>query len=264
MGATSQNKDKFEDYESFTEKFIPKLTTDDCYTPQIIMDAVEGWVAARYGLDAVNFCRPFYPGGDYESEDYSGKVVVDNPPFSILSKIIKFYVENNIRFFLFAPTLSGLVRYSDVCTALVVGADITYDNGANICTSFVTNLEPEGIRMRTPPSLYRAVKRANDENRREAKKQMPKYSYPMNVVSSAAIYAYAKYGIDFKITRVESCRISALDSQRESRKAIFGCGLLISDRLKAEREKAEREKAERWELSEREREIIRKLGAGEL
>jgi hypothetical protein len=266
MSATSQDKEKFEDFESFKEKFRPKLTTDDCYTPQIIMDAVEGWVAAQYGLDADNFCRPFYPGSDYESEDYSGKVVVDNPPFSILSKIINFYVENNIRFFLFAPTLSGLVRYSDVCTALAVGADITYDNGAIVCTSFVTNLEPEGIRMRTPPSLYRAVKRANDENRREAKKQMPKYSYPMNVVSSAAIYPYAKYDIDFVITRIESERITALDSQRESRKSIFGNGLLISDRLKAEREKAEWEKAERekaerekaevWELSERERKII--------
>ena len=33
MAATSQNKEKFEDYEAFVEKFKPKKTTDDCYTP---------------------------------------------------------------------------------------------------------------------------------------------------------------------------------------------------------------------------------------
>ena len=274
MSATSQNKDKFEDFEGFKEKFRPKLTTDDCYTPQIIMDAVEGWVAAQYGLDADNFCRPFYPGGDYESEDYSGKVVVDNPPFSILSKIINYYVKNKVNFFLFSPTLSGLIRYSDVCTALVVGADVTFENGANIMISFVTNLEPEGVRLRTAPELYEVLRAAEQENRREIKKQMPKYVYPMGVVSTAAIYPYSHFGIDIVIPREESQRISVLDSQKEKGKSIFGGGLLISDRLKAEREKAEREKAERekaerekaerWELSEREREIIRKLGAGEL
>ena len=33
MAATSQCKDKFEDYEGFVDKFKPKKTTDDCYTP---------------------------------------------------------------------------------------------------------------------------------------------------------------------------------------------------------------------------------------
>jgi BRCT domain type II-containing protein len=65
-----------------------------------------------------------------------------------------------------------------------------------------------------------------------------------------------------------------LDCQKGSGKAIFGGGYLISDKVKAEREKAEREKAERekaerekaerenaerWELSEREKEIIKTL-----
>ena len=51
-----------------------------------------------------------------------------------------------------------------------------------------------------------------------------------------------------------------MDSQRPFKKAIFGCGWLISERIKAEREKAEREKAEFWELSDREKNIIFKLG----
>lgn len=53
------------------------------------------------------------------------------------------------------------------------------------------------------------------------------------------------------------------------KKTVFGCGWLVSERVKAEREKAEREKAERekaerekaerWELSEREKMIIQNL-----
>lgn len=33
MGVSSVSKEKFEDYEGFVEKFKPKLTTDDCFTP---------------------------------------------------------------------------------------------------------------------------------------------------------------------------------------------------------------------------------------
>ena len=265
---------KSETYEEFVEKFKPKKTTDDCYTPPIVYEAVEDWVANEYKLDKACFVRPFYPGGDYENYDYSGAVVVDNPPFSILSQITKFYTERGIKFFLFSPLLSGMVRYSDICTALCVGVSIEYENGAVVNTGFITNLEPDEIRMRTVPSLYKAVKTANDENRKSKKASLPKYTYPLEMVSVAAIYPYSKYGIDFVIPRDESVRISRLDAQSKSGKAIFGCGLLISERLKAEREKAEREKAERekaerekaerekaerWEISEREREIIKSL-----
>ena len=251
-------------YDEFVEKFKPKLTTDDCYTPPVVYEAVADWAANEYGLDKSCFVRPFYPDGDYENFDYCGKIVVDNPPFSILSNIVKFYVERDIKFFLFAPTLVSIVRLSDICTALCVGVDIEYENGAVVTTGFVTNLEPSEIRMKTSPSLYAAVDTANKENQKSKKRQLPKYSYPLEVVSSAAIYPYNKYGIDFVIPRSESVRISSLDAQRKAGKTVFGGGLLISERLKAEREKAEREKAERekaerWQLSEREKEIIKSL-----
>ena len=57
---------KFEDYEAFVEKFKPKKTTDDCYTPDNVYDAVAGWVENEYGLSRDSFVRPFYPGGDFE------------------------------------------------------------------------------------------------------------------------------------------------------------------------------------------------------
>lgn len=94
-------------YKAFTDKFVPAKTTDDCYTPPLVYEAVADWVAREYGLDADKFVRPFYPGGDFEREEYpDGCVVVDNPPFSILSRICRFYVDKGIRFFLFAPTLT--------------------------------------------------------------------------------------------------------------------------------------------------------------
>ena len=96
----------------------------------------------------------------------------------------------------------------------------------------------------------------------------------MELVTTAAISPYAKYGIDFVIPRSESVRVPALDAQRQRKKTVFGCGWLISERVKAEREKAEREKAERekaerekaiiWQLSEREKAIIEKLNKAAL
>ena len=36
------------DYEGFVEKFKPKKTTDDCYTPPHIYEAVLQWVREQY------------------------------------------------------------------------------------------------------------------------------------------------------------------------------------------------------------------------
>lgn len=269
MAATSQNPELFNDYEGFVEKFKPKKTTDDCYTPEIVYSAIADWAANEYNLNKSDFCRPFYPGGDYEHFNYDNKIVVDNPPFSILTQIIKFYSDKEIKFFLFAPTLASLCRCGDYCTVLPIGVDITYENGATISTSFATNLEPHEIRARTPPTLYKAVDEANKINKQKGKKSLPKYSYPMELVTTAAIQSYAKYGIDFVIPRSESVRVPALDAQRQRKKTVFGCGWLVSERVKAERVKAEREKAERekatvWELSEREKAIVEELNKAAL
>jgi hypothetical protein len=260
--ARIQNRDL--SYQEFVEKFKPKKTTDDCYTPKNVYDAVAEWTAKEYGLNISDFVRPFYPGGDYKGFDYSGgKIVVDNPPFSILSEIIKFYVSYGIRFLLFAPTLSGLVRYADYCTVFPTGVDIEYENGAVVATSFVTNLDPHSIRARTVPALYEAVTDANDENRKSKRVELPRYVYPTNVITSAQMYPFARYGIELVIPREESMRISTLDAQKKIGKAIFGCGWLISEKVKAEREKAEREKAER-EKAEREKATVFDLSDEEM
>ena len=254
-----------ETYGEFVEKFKPKLTTDDCYTPPIVYDAVADWVAAEYKLDRSRFVRPFYPGGDYEAFDYSGGVVVvDNPPFSILSQIVKYYTAHGIPFFLFAPALT-LFRYGDFCTVLACDAIITYENGARVNTSFITNLEPHEIRARSAPSLNQVVAVANNANLEETTRTLPKYVYPKSVITAAQLNQYSMRGIDFSIPRAESARISGLDSQKQYKKTIYGSGLLLSEKLTADREKADREKADRekatvWTLSEREQNIVKRLG----
>ena len=252
---------KSKTHEEFVEKFKPKKTTDDCYTPPVVYDAVADWVASEHGVDRDNFVRPFYHGGDYENYSYSKEdIVVDNPPFIILSKIVDFYISKNIPFFLFAPnlTLFNCLRNRD-CTALVVDANIIYDNGANVKTSFLTNLEPQNLQIRTAPGLYQVVKKATETIQKETKKQLPKYIYPNCVVQAARINAYSKFGIEFKVPKSESFFVSQLDAQKGKKKTIFGGGFLISERCAADREVEKREQVEHFELSDREKEIIKEL-----
>lgn len=133
---------KSSNYEEFVEKFEPKLTTDDCYTPKAVYDAVVSFVASTYGVDPATFTRPFWPGADYKSHDYAGKIVVDNPPFSCLAEILNYYNENKIKYFLFAP---GLVvfYYLDKCDIVLIKPCIVYENGAKVKTAFATNLDSD-------------------------------------------------------------------------------------------------------------------------
>ena len=35
------------EYDAFTEKFKPKKTTDDCYTPPLVNDAIRDWACSE-------------------------------------------------------------------------------------------------------------------------------------------------------------------------------------------------------------------------
>lgn len=94
------------------------------------------YVADHCDIDGMTVVRPFYPGGDYESLVYPDNcVVIDNPPFSIVSQIVRFYLKRGIKFFLFAPHLTLFSADLD-CTRIVCGAAIVYENGAKVNTSF--------------------------------------------------------------------------------------------------------------------------------
>ena len=246
-----------DEYKAFVEKFRAKKTTDDCYTPERVYDAVADWAAAEYGTARERFVRPFFPGGDYERFEYpDGCAVVDNPPFSILSKIISFYAGRGIRFFLFAPALTLFSSSSSSACCIPCGVSITYENGANVPTSFVTNMEDRRLRVRTAPDLYQAVKTANDANLAESKKSLPRYEYPDNIITAAMVQRWCKYGVEYRLSVADSRPISALDAQRSRGLSIFGNGYILSSRAAAERAAAER-----WKLSARERELVRIIDA---
>jgi len=253
------------EYDAFVDKFKPKLTTDDCYTPENVYNAVAEWVANEYGLDRSKFARPFWPGGDYEAEEYPGGcVVVDNPPFSILAEIKQFYVKRGVKFFLFCPGLTMFsVNDGPTVSYLACGVGITYQNGARVNTSFVTNLDD--CLLRTVPSLYEAVKRENDKNDKTQRKLAPKYEYPDYVITAALAMRWCQYGVEYRVEHKDAAFIWALDAQKEKGKTIFGGGFLLSERAAEERAAAKRAAAERgaeerWNLSDRERSIVASLG----
>lgn len=267
-----------DEYNEFTEKFLPKKTTDDCYTPDLVYEAIAGWVENEYRVDRSTFVRPFYPGGDYERESYpDGCVVVDNPPFSILSEITRFYVAKSVPFFIFAPTLTLCSTRVDGVTFVAAGCDITYANGAKVNTSFITNMQPSTV-LRSAPSLTQAVADAMSEIN-QSKPILIKYNYPKHVVTSAIVSNWSEAGVEFEVPAVSGEKVYALDAQKEFGKVIYGGGFLLSDGLAAEAaEAAKAVKAAKaakavgvhnadidddgrivWRLSDREREIIARL-----
>lgn len=250
---------KSKTYDEFVGKFKPKKTTDDCYTPDVIYKAVKDWAIKEMNWGGRMVVRPFWPGGDFENFDYPADcVVIDNPPFSIMTKVVKFYAEHNIDYFLFAPHLTCLgIRpaHSRIC----VGVSVTYENGAVVCTSFVSS---KGPLIRSAPDLYRILDKANAANIKAKKKPpMPVYTYPDNVMTSNAVALFSEYGIEYR--EDVGVFVRAMDAQREVGKGIFGSGYIVPEEAARKAQeaarkaqeavrKAQKEKAWRWELSTRE------------
>ena len=256
----------FSDYDGFLEKFELKKTTDDCYTPKEAMDIIVNYVNENYPLKNKKIIRPFYPDGDFESIDYTDDmVVIDNPPFSIVTKICKFYLEKNIKFFLFCPHLTAFSSDID-CTHIIASADIKYENGAIIKTAFVSNLFGD-LKIIGEADLYQKFKILLSRS----KANLPKYEYPDNIITVSKVAYCVEKGISFKINKNEAKHYRGLDSQKMHGKALFGSGFIVSDKA-AELAAAAAELAAAaarknknnntivWELSEKERNIIKSLG----
>ena len=264
--------DDDEEYQEFLKKFEAKKTTDDCYTPDNIYDAVRDWVAEEYEIGNAAIVRPFYPGGDYKSEEYpSGCVVIDNPPFSIISEICEWYTNKKIRFFLFAPTLTllGIMRGS--ANYVVCGCGVVYENGASVNTSFVTNMGNKKIVASA--DLREILDGENKKNLKKLPRELPKYSYPDEVLTATMLCYMAAHGVSFEISERDAHFIRALDAQKASGKGLFGSGFLLSEKAAAEKAAAEKAAAEKaaaekvrvcntnvWELSDREKKIVAGLG----
>jgi len=264
MNLSTKGREGAEGYDEFVDKFNEELplTTDDCYTPPEVYDLVRKFVDEKVApLEGRKIVRPFFPGGDYEdlTQYPAGCVVLDNPPFSIYSKIVRFYLEHGIDFFLFGPQLTLLVHGADVCYC-VFNVSIVYENGALVNTGFVTNLRND-LRIWVDHELRDAVRKAQKND-----PTTPVYEYPAECVSSAVLGKIANGG-DLQIRADECVYIRNLDGLKEMGKSIFGSGFLISSsaaekaRAAAEKARAAAEKARavKIELSPREKAIVAEL-----
>ena len=261
-----------DDYDEFTEKFKPKLTTDDCYTPVEVYEAVLGWLREKVDIEGCNIVRPFWPGGDYEAYDYKeDDVVVDNPPFSILAGILRFYQGRGIRFFLFGPQLT--LFSSSSLTYIPCACAVEYANRAKVNTGFISNLFGDVFAM-SAPDLRKRIMEAQEKAKGNGSMSLPRYEYPPEVLTSSMLGYLSTHGVEFKVMRdeVSPSRLSALASQRAVGKQIFGYGWLISEKKAAEKKAAEKKAAEKkaaekkaaekvivWELSDVEREAVRRI-----
>ena len=260
MAATGRQAAIHEDYDGFVEKFKPKRTTDDCYTPPEVYDVVADYVSGRWGVGRADMVRPFFPGGDFERYEYPpGCVVVDNPPFSILARIKRFYTDVGIPFFLFCPQLTALSgRQALELTTVVADANVTYENGACVRTAFVTNLPSPNV-IESVPELGDAINEASERLRRAKARHVEAHEYPVEVLTAARVGYLAAHHTPFAVRRGDCVHVSRLDGM--GKRSIFGGALLLSERAAAERAAAERAAPNRWSLSDRERAVCAALDA---
>lgn len=255
----SQNPIVFHDYEGFIAKFQDKeKTTDDTYTPKDVYEAVLQYVGEVYDLTGKEILRPFYPGGDYENAEYpEDGVVIDNPPFSMFTKICKFYSERGIPFFLFGPglTIASCCKY---CTAVIIGEQMTFSNGAKVRCNFAGNLFGDTLIM-TAPRLSKLIAACPSQ---DTKVGLPKYDFPDELLSVSDMQTMCNGGIDFSVRRSEAEIVRRLDNFPK-KSGLFGDHLLLSAAAAVAKVKAKAKatKVIPVELSARERKIIEGLGA---
>ena len=264
----SQSSIVFHDYESFLAKFAdsPK-TTDDCFTPQDVYQAVVDYVGTIIDMSDKVVLRPFFPGGDYENAEYPyNGIVIDNPPFSMFLPIVKFYTARKIPFFLFGPGMT-IVWASKYCTVICINNNITFENGAKIQCNFASNLFGDTVAM-TAPRLSQAIAACPSQI---IKPKNAQYAYPDNMLCVSDLQAICKGGVDFAVSREETHMIDKMDLHPKKCN-IFGTRFIISDDVVERKKKAlEKSKEEQVkeqakagtfvniQLSDREQKIIDRL-----
>lgn len=224
-----------EQYEEWLNKFneTPK-TSDDTFTPANVYKTVYEWADKHYHISGRPIERPFYPGGDYTKYNYRENcVVVDNPPFSIFAKIIDFYIENKIDFFIWCPHLTSLPHIVRGVTLVIADASVIYSNGARIASGWLTNLDKENAVI-CSNELQLALEQCNIVNRKS--KHLTKYDYPPELLRVAVLNQLSKL-CEYEIPRDQVYLkkvIRETDQQKEynrvnkKKQAVYGGGFWMS------------------------------------
>lgn len=254
-------KDVFTDYDSFVAKFskeAPK-TTDDCFTPPAVYQAVLDWLGTKVDLTGKDIIRPFYPGGNYQATEYTeNSVVVDNPPFSILAQIVDFYLANGVKFLLFAPYLTLFYYANKPVTMIVVKGKIVYANGAEVNTGFISNLFGN-VKAMTAKTLSDKIERIFYK-----KPKFITYNWHRNVVRMSDLNMCLVRNKDIIIYDSECAATKQLGFLKSIGKSVYGGCLLVNDAV-ADRIAAAMsnpiggQKAIDIELTPSEKEIIKRL-----
>ena len=211
-------KAEYKNYDEWIAHFnVNPKTTDECWTPSDVYDAVVRYVTTLIDMEGREIIRPFFPGGDYENTEYPDNcVVIDNPPFSMFKKITQFYSNKKILFFLFGPALTignGAGKFA------ISGAQIRYANGAMVPTEFCTNL-PDVPAVFTAPTLGEAIKNCPSQGKKT--KTLKSYSFPEELLSVSDLRTIASGGVYFAVEKVQNIR--KLDLHKD----LFGNHWLIS------------------------------------
>ena len=207
-----------ETYEEFVDKFKPQKTTDDCYTPPEVYEAVRQWVGDKVMplAEGVEIVHPSARAATIRPYP-EGCLVLDNRPFSILASIVDWYTAHGIRFFLFAPQLT-LFTYCnrEEVTGIVCNARVTYANGPRSAP----RLSRTATQAR-PPSSWQAIcvsssKRPTEKHwRRRNRKRVPLLGYPAQVVVASILGKLATRGIEWKAPRCETMFARKLDCGKD-------------------------------------------------
>ena len=150
-------------------------------------------------------------------------------------------------------------------TYIGASCTITYENGANVGTAFVTNMIGDLI-CTTAPDLHKSVKKANDDNLKQSKKTLTKLSFPDCVLRATTMLTMSRAGVEFCVRREQGCVVG---QACENKKGEFGNSILLSDiataeklaaeKLAAEKLAAEKLAAEKLALTEESKAIIAQL-----
>lgn len=226
------------DYDTWFNNLRHNIkTSDDTFTPPKVYEVILEYINEKIiPIDSIEIQRPFYPGGDYqkEAETYNEKsVVIDNPPFSICSKIIDFYIKNNIKFFIFTNGLTIFNYLLRDIHLLCPYVTLEYDNGVKVNTCFAHNLLPKGVTIsgELRERLSKLAKKQTGERK--------KYQYPNEVLSVGQSLELVKQ-IKGEVTITNYKCVSGLNHKGKQKK-LFGKAMILSKGEQAKLDKIRKE-----------------------
>lgn len=158
-----------------------------------IRNCVKNHVLSTYSstLSGYTAIEPFYNGVDYTAIDYTNKVVVDEPPFSQLMDILNYYRTNGVYFFLYIPALCDITELTRHRRTLIdTSVTLIKQNDVTTFTSFITNLEPSNVKLKTYPIFRENLINANAYER--ALRQQ-KITLLRNELSNLMLYVSEDY-----------------------------------------------------------------------